>query len=223
MKYEIDHIFILASEGAPEAQSLIDFGLTEGPNRIHKGQGTQNRCFFFNNVMLELLWVYDEQDAQNESTLPTTLWSRWENRNFEASAFGLCLRRAENKTNNVAPFESWKYQPELFPKPMYVSIAISVTNLEEPFIFYSPMGHRPDNGDYADEKLRQHTIGFKELTSIGLSNPNAINSDAFTALLEHKIIKTNSILNSKIELQFDGGKTGNKKDFSPVLPLVISW
>ena len=73
MSLEIDHIFIMASKGAPEAQSLIDFGLTEGPNRVHNGQGTQNRCFFFNNVMLELLWVYDEVDAQNEVTSPTTL------------------------------------------------------------------------------------------------------------------------------------------------------
>jgi len=83
--YELDHIFILVSKGAPEAQLLIDFGLTEGSNRSHKDQGTQNRCFYFNNVMLELLWDYDEQDAQNEVTSPTTLWPRWNQRDKDAS------------------------------------------------------------------------------------------------------------------------------------------
>ena len=222
MSYELDHIFIMVSKGAPEAQQLIDFGLTEGPNRVHKGQGTQNRCFFFNNVMIELLWVYNEQDAQNEITTPTTLWSRWQYRNTTASAFGLCIR-SSNKEDNIAPFKSWKYQPELFPKPMYVSIADSVSNLKEPLIFFSPMGHRPDCGDYADDRTRQHKIGFKELTSISLNNQSFENSDALNSLLEHKIIEINCELNNKIELQFDGAATGCVKDFYPGLPLIIRW
>ena len=222
MSYEIDHIFIMASKGAPEAQLLIDFGLTEGPNRIHKGQGTQNRCFFFNNVMVELLWVYDEQDAQNKITTPTTLWPRWNLRNSDASAFGLCLR-SNDKNNNIAPFKSWKYQPDLFPKPMYVSIAESVVNLKEPFIFFSPMGHRSDTSDYSSESERQHKIGFKVLTEISLNKPDEDSSDAFDALLQYNIIAINSELNDKIELQFDGNCKGNVKDFTPDLPIIIRW
>jgi len=225
MSFEIDHIFILTSKDAPEAQLLIDFGFTEGPNRVHKGQGTANRCFYFDNVALELLWVYDENDAQNTITLPTTLWDRWQHRLHSTSAFGLCLR-CSNKNNNTAPFKSWKYKPDLFPGDMYVSIADSVTLLSEPFIFFSPMGHRPDEGDYANEQVRQHKIGFRELTSIVLNTLPADTSDAFQSLLEHEIIAVNSNLNNKIELHFDGAKSGNSLDFtkfSPGIPLVIKW
>jgi len=222
MSFEIDHIFILTSKNAPEAQLLIDFGLTEGPNRIHHGQGTANRCFFFNNVMLELLWVYDEVDAQNTITLPTTLWQRWLQRQGGACAFGLCLRSTD-KNNNTAPFKSWKYKPELFPGDMYVSISNSVTTYSEPFIFFSPMAHRPDTGDYANEKVRQHKIGFQELSLIALNTDELVNSEALNYLFEEKIVSLNPDLTNKIELQFDGAKNGKSLDFSPHLPLVIHW
>jgi hypothetical protein len=52
-----DHLFICTAIGAPEAEYLISLGLKEGRSNIHPGQGTANRCFFFRNFMLELLWV----------------------------------------------------------------------------------------------------------------------------------------------------------------------
>ncbi|AFY78420.1 MAG: hypothetical protein IGR93_19055 [Hydrococcus sp. C42_A2020_068] len=59
MTFELDHLFICTAIGAPEADRLLSFGLTEGTPNIHPGQGTANRRFFFHNVMLELLWVLD--------------------------------------------------------------------------------------------------------------------------------------------------------------------
>ena len=43
----LDHIFIRARPGAPEAEALKAFGLTEGSPNRHPGQGTANRRFFF--------------------------------------------------------------------------------------------------------------------------------------------------------------------------------
>ncbi len=222
MGYEIDHIFIMVSKDAPQAQLLIDFGLTQGPSRIHHGQGTANRSFFFNNVMLELLWVYDATEAQNEATLATTLWPRWNQASHSQSAcaFGLCLRPSDAQSK-VAPFKAWKYQPDLFPKGMFVCIADSVTVLDEPFIFFGPSGQRQDS--YIDVTARTHEIGFKELTAIRLCSKNTVKSDAYTALLEHNIISLKSSLNTKIELQFDNGAAGKVKDFFPDLPLVFKW
>jgi len=48
--FEVDHLFVCANLGAPEADSLIAFGLTEGAPNVHPGQGTANRRFFFHNV-----------------------------------------------------------------------------------------------------------------------------------------------------------------------------
>jgi hypothetical protein len=65
-KYEIDHVLIFTSVGAPEAEPLIAFGLTEGSRNRHPGQDTANLRFFFDNAMLELLWVESRDEAQSE-------------------------------------------------------------------------------------------------------------------------------------------------------------
>ncbi len=57
MNLELDHVFVFVSEGAPEADKLIEFCFSEGEPNIYPGQGTSNCRFFFNNMMLELLWV----------------------------------------------------------------------------------------------------------------------------------------------------------------------
>ena len=43
--YEIDHVLIFTCAGAPEADRLIVFGLSEGSPNRHPGQGTANRSF----------------------------------------------------------------------------------------------------------------------------------------------------------------------------------
>ena len=64
----------------PEAEYLTRLGLIEGLPNVHPGQGTANRRFFFENAMLELLWVEHPGEAQNEQTAPTKLWDRWSGR-----------------------------------------------------------------------------------------------------------------------------------------------
>jgi hypothetical protein len=44
---ELDHVFVCREMGAPEADRLVGFGLSEGRSWTHPGQGTANRCFFF--------------------------------------------------------------------------------------------------------------------------------------------------------------------------------
>jgi hypothetical protein len=68
--HKIDHVLIFASIGAPEAERLIAFGLTEGSPNRHPGQGTANRRFFFDNATLELLWVENPEEAQSENGNP---------------------------------------------------------------------------------------------------------------------------------------------------------
>ena len=108
---ELDHVFICVDRGAPEAERLIEFGLCEGAPNVHPGQGTANRRFFFQNAMLELLWVEDLQEAQSSRTAPTLLWERWSGRQSGACPFGIIARPANTGTTTV-PFPSREYQPE---------------------------------------------------------------------------------------------------------------
>ena len=107
--FELDHLFICTDVGAPEAESLIQFGLTEGDPNVHPGQGTANRRFFFHNAMLELVWVHDAGEAQSELARPTQLWQRWSQRQASASPFGLCLRPNRPGASEV-PFPAWIYR-----------------------------------------------------------------------------------------------------------------
>ena len=36
--FELDHLFICSEVGAPEAEYLRNFGLTEGPSNVHQAR-----------------------------------------------------------------------------------------------------------------------------------------------------------------------------------------
>jgi Glyoxalase-like domain len=72
----IDHIFIFTEDHGKVADKLVEFGLTEGSNRVHAGQGTTNRKFYFENFFLEILWVHNQTEIESELTKPTGLWQR---------------------------------------------------------------------------------------------------------------------------------------------------
>lgn len=143
MAFEFDHLFILTDIGAPEVDRLSSLGLVEGASRIHRGQGTANRCFFFRNAMLELLWIHDPEEAKSEQIHLTRLWERWTNRNDSASPFGICLRPTTDSTDKIA-FSSWAYQPPYLPETISIAVATNSHILTEPMLFQIPFGKRPD-------------------------------------------------------------------------------
>src|SRR5262245_28310620 len=77
MTLEVDHVFICTSPFAPEADRLVQFGLTEGMPNQHPGQGTACRRFFFRNAYLELVWVENAAEARSSLVRRTGLWERW--------------------------------------------------------------------------------------------------------------------------------------------------
>jgi hypothetical protein len=143
---------------------LIAFGLGEGSRNRHPGQGTANRRFFFNNAMLELLWVENAHEAQSAGVRRLRLWERWSQRAAGACPFGICYRPVSQR-GIPAPFESWQYAP-LYAE---IGIAVSVTsiNVDEPLLFYLPYLRRtPDNEPIA------HAAGVRNLSSAIITGPN---------------------------------------------------
>jgi hypothetical protein len=88
MTVEFDHLFICTEVGASAGDRLVEFGIVEGVSRIHSGQGTANRMFFFHNAMLELLWVHNPAETQSELIQRTRLWERWQGRDAVCPFFG---------------------------------------------------------------------------------------------------------------------------------------
>jgi hypothetical protein len=73
---QIDHIFLFTNDNGKIAEELVQFGLREGSSRVHVGQGTTYRKFYFDNFFLAILWVHNEQELNSEVTKQTGLWQR---------------------------------------------------------------------------------------------------------------------------------------------------
>ena len=92
---------------------LVELGFREGSPNVHPGQGTRNRRFFFDNAMLELIWVENPDEAGSSLIAPTRLWERSRASETGASPFGLCLR--QTRADEPLPFATWPYQPPYLP------------------------------------------------------------------------------------------------------------
>jgi hypothetical protein len=222
MAFEFDHLFICTDIGACEADRLVSLGLVEGTSNTHHGQGTANRRFFFHNAMLELVWVYDAEEAKSELIRPTHLWERWANRQSGACPFGVCLRSTTNDGDSIA-FPHWAYRPPYLPEPLSIAVGTNSGVLTEPMLFQTPFGKRPDRFSKKVQPL-EHPIGWQEITRVELVSPAADRpSPALQSVLNTDRVKLRAGGGYCVELGFDGEAQGHQVDFRPGLPLVVSW
>jgi Glyoxalase-like domain len=222
MAFELDHLFICTDIGASEADKLVACGFVEGRSNIHQGQGTANRCFFFDNAMLEFLWVHNPAEAKSAPIQRTRLWERWFER-YHGCPVGICLRPTADSGNTVA-FPNWAYRPPYLPETMSIAVGTNSDILTEPMLFQTPFGKRPDR--YPAEKLQplDHQIGVREITRVELIRPVENSpSPELQAVLDTNQIKLRLGSEYYIELGFDREVHGQQADFRPGLPLIVSW
>lgn len=220
---EVDHVFVGASVGAPEAQRLSDLGVVEGSSLRHPGQGTANRRFFFANSMLELIWVEDEREARSdlEPARRLHLWERWSGRDGAACPFGVCLRPAAGQSD-VAPFPAWEYRPSY--SPVGLPVANNSTVDTEPLVFYIPMHRRMDTAPPQRREPYEHALPIRELTSLRMFSPGAAAlSPAMLAALRTGAFSFQRAASPLLELGFDGERHGQRADLRPALPLILLW
>ncbi len=211
-----DHIFIFTNDNGKIADQLVEFGLKEGSNRVHVGQGTTNRKFYFENFFMEILWVHDETEINSELIKPIGLWQR-ANYHFNGfSPFGLCLVNTD-ETDKL--FENaFKYQPAYFPEGMTIDILKNEYQPSFPWTFRLPFKGQKKN----EIEPTNHRNGIKELTKVDFF-VSTINDDNFTQVFlgQEKInfIKSDRIW---LNLTFDDAKQGLVKEFEE-LKLTIKY
>ena len=225
MRFEVDHILICTDSQAPEAQQLCELGLIEGSSNTHPGQGTANRRFSFKNMMLELLWVHSEVEAQSERTQRMGLWERWQGRQQSACPFGIALRSTKTllPTANIQfPFEGWPYHPIYLPEEMSIFVADNSKQAEEPLFFAAPFFKKITELEQSEPI--NHPVGFNHITAVTVESPVlATASASFTALNQIDGLQFVDGPKHHLILNVDGEKSGRSKNFSPVLPLTIKW
>jgi hypothetical protein len=211
---ELDHVFICVARGAPESELLVEFGLCEGASNVHPGQGTANRRFFFQNAMLELLWVEDPQEAQSGQTAPTLLWKRWSGRQSGACPFGIVVRPA-NTAMTAVPFPARQYQPEWLAPDLEIYLA--PTGVQEPMWLFMPFLQRLHH----EQRFVTHPNGAREITKLTLTTPAARQSSAAQALVENAILSIREGAEYLLTIELDKSLRQVVRDFRPHLPLVV--
>ena len=219
MSVVLDHVFICTEPGAPAAERLRHIGLTEGTPNRHPGQGTACRRFFFRNAMLELLWVEDSEETQNEQTRRTRLWERWSATGSDTSPFGIIVR--PNRSDDVCPFPSWEYRPATMPG-LVLQIAEG-TGLGEPMWCYMEAGRAPADAPPESRQVLVHPTGFREVTRVRIAGPRCEEEAVTLAMANMGVIAVETAAEHLLELQFDDGRQWNQADMRPGLPLVLRW
>ena len=216
--YELDHIFICTEPGAPEAGALREFGLSEGPESDHEGQGTRSRSFLFGNAAMDLLWVEDERAAKHPRTTPTRLFDRWNSRKSHCP-FGIGIRPKEGESPK-APFPGWAYVPRYLNEGERMVAAQNSDLIKEPLALYLPFATPPERCDSAFE---EHAAGFSAITRIHLVLPEyRPESTVMKALAGIGGISLSSGDDYRLEMGFDGEITGKRHAFD-TLPLTFFW
>jgi Glyoxalase-like domain len=220
MGYEIDHLFVLTEVGGPSAEALVRFGLTEGPPNRHEGQGTANRRFFFNNAMLELLWVESEDEARSPSAQPLRIADRWKGRSAFACPFGICLRATDAETV-VAPFRSFEYRPSFFPAGFVAHVGQD-TSLVEPLWFFIPRSRRPDALALNQRPPLNHPIGVSNITDVMITLPQTPSPATEVAAAACRV-GVHVGLEHRLRITFDSGRRGCAHYFGSGLPMEFRW
>ncbi len=211
----MDHAFIGCPARAPTAAALLKLGFIEGSGNTHPGQGTANRRFFFENFMLELLWVADASEVQNDRTRRTRLWDRCERQDARVSPFGIVFGSSAAPPP-AAPFPTWEYRPIYLPDGLAMQIADGTT-LYEPELFYLPFLTRlgPRKEPVAHAAPIRHIKGL----AVGIANRGQLSAASRSAEELGLLSYFESVL-PVLEIRFTG-PAHLRTDLRPDLPLVF--
>lgn len=212
----MDHAFIGCRAGAAEGDALLRLGFVEGSSNTHPGQGTANRRFYFDNFMLELVWVADPNEARNESTRRTRLWERCEGQDSQVSPFGIIFR-STGAPPAPPPFATWPYTPIYLPPGLAMQVAEGTT-LYEPELFYLPFLRGP-TAQRNEPVLHAQPIRRICGLSVAVRARSAL-SAASRCAERHGLVSYFEGPQPLLEILFEG-PDGMRVDLRPELPLVF--
>jgi hypothetical protein len=217
MTFEVDHAFVGCTPGAPEADALLARGFVEGSPNTHPGQGTANRRFFFDNFMLEFLWVTDAKEATSAQTGRTRLWERCTHRESRINPFGIIFRAAGG-VDAPPPFATWSYTPSYLPRGLALQVARGTT-LQEPELFYVPFLRPPANR--SNEPIN-HALPLRHLRAlcVGVANLSGLSRAQLSVRAAGQVSYFEST-EHVLQMCFDGAPN-LRVDLRPAAPLIFS-
>ncbi len=212
----IDHIFIFTNDSKKAGDELVNFGLKEGSSRVHAGQGTTNRKFYFDNFFLEILWVHNETEITSEQTKQMGLWQRADFKNNGFSPFGLCISNTENTETLFE--KAFKYQPDYFPQGMLIDIIKNEEQSDLPWTFRLPFkGQKKHNNEPTN-----HPNNVFALTKAVFEYQSVAENTFLDNLKDQDSIQLTKSSRNWLNLIFDNGKQEKRREFKS-LNLTIEY
>lgn len=235
----LDHFNIWVKDPDKAKALLNDIGFTAVPDslsNVHHGQGTAGKYFHFLNSYLELIFVHNqrelEENNQKNKALDFTARAIFEENG--ASPFSIALRIKDYDIEKI-PFEKIKYQQDWMEENASIYAAKnSKTHLKEPSVFVVYPGIEADTfATISDLKnipeayafaraFYQHPNGAEKVTNIVITSVNVdLNTETMKTMEKINNVTIKNGDTHLMELFFDNGRQGKDFDLRPALPLII--
>jgi Glyoxalase-like domain len=159
---ELDHLFFFVDDPVREAARLAQLGWVETYRRQHSGQGTENVCYAFDNLFVELLWVNDVEAVRSEPIRRTRLFERSQWQRLGTCCFGL------------AQLDCWHFAPPYLPAGLSLPVAVASDDAHQPMLFGSPGTQGPSAWPEARRGTLQHSAGLGVVHRVTLEVPLAV-------------------------------------------------
>ena len=236
---KVDHLNIWIKNPKQAKEKLTNIGFTAVPDslsKIHTGQGTTGRYFYFLNTYLELIFVYNQQELEQNNKINKDL-DFTKRANFDkngALPFSIALKVKDYDVSKI-PFEKIKYHQDWMEQDVNIYAAKnSKTNLKEPSIFvvypkiqYDVFETIEDLKQIPEEyklwrEFYKHPNGAKKVTKIVITTKDAdLHSETLKAVNGIEKITVKNGETYLMELYFDNNIQKKSFDLRPGLPLII--
>jgi hypothetical protein len=218
---ELDHLWIVVSQGAPERAVLERAGLAPSPkvNR-HDGQGTASITFDFQNAYLELLWPDETVPvAAGLERVVHKFRQRMEWRTSGWSPIGIGMRRTTTGGEASLELPTWSITPGWLPPGAAIEMLTPRDDTTSPSLFVMP----PELVS-PEATSSHHPLGVERVTAVRLITPSGYQPiEALRYVTRAGVLQTGSGEAWLAQLTFDGGARGQSKDLRPELPLVLRY
>jgi len=237
--FKIDHVLVWVEDpGKMKAkiEALGFKGVPDSLSQVHQGQGTSGRYFYFLNGYLELIYVNDLEEFQ-DNIKANDLLDFAERKNHAEngfSPFGIGLKMKEYAPQTI-PFETIKYRQSWMKEGKHIySAADSKKHKVEPsvFVVYPEIASEEfENEDSLSRipeeyaiwrSFHKHKNGVKKITKLIYTlKKSGKNSNTLEALKKMDMIDFKLGEEYFLEIYFDNHRQKKKVDLRPELPIKI--
>ena len=191
-----------------DIKRLQSLGLLETYRRLHPGQGTQNVCFCFDNLFIELLWINDEAEVRSNTIARTGLYERSRWRLEGTNRFGISWRGP--MAGAAPPIPTWKFSPPYLPAEAGIDVATDSDDPHQPMMFKSPGGAPPADWSIEKKGALQHPSGWGRVLGIELFLPRSVvPGQALQSMARHTILSLGVASNDQFSMRLHVDRLGH--------------